>query len=93
LDQALYVFLVARLQAHALVHAESGVLPAPNVLDHLLGDLAFAQELDGDYRARHRPAQLAQEPPVETEVDPQPLGDREHELAVGHLVGTDVLGS
>jgi hypothetical protein len=28
---------------------------------------------------------------VETEVDPQPLGDREHELAVGHL-GTDVLG-
>jgi hypothetical protein len=31
------------------------------------------------------------EPAVETEVDPQPLGEREHELAVGHL-GTDVFG-
>jgi hypothetical protein len=47
--------------------------------------------VDADHGARRRPAQVAQQPALEPEVDPRPLGNREHELAMGHL-GADVLG-
>jgi hypothetical protein len=47
--------------------------------------------IDGDHRARRGPAQLAQEPALEPEGEAQPLGNREHKLAVRHL-GADVFG-
>jgi hypothetical protein len=34
--QALHPFLVAGVKAHVLVHAEPGVLPTPDILDHFL---------------------------------------------------------
>lgn len=158
LDQAPYPFPIARLQPHALVHAEPGVFPRPNVGHHLLRDLALGQQqredfllpqlekrfggqlgqrhkrpfgqkcafadqrvnvrvpmdelpegLDGtdhtghgvgpaadrpvnrDDRAGRHPAQLAQQPAIEPEVNPQPLGDREHEPPMRYF-GADVLG-
>ena len=47
--------------------------------------------IDRDHRTRRRTAQIAEEPALETEVDPQPLRDREHKLPVRHL-GADMLG-
>jgi hypothetical protein len=49
LDEALHPWLVPGCQAHALVHAEPGVFPAPDVLDHFLG---FEKALDGFLRMK-----------------------------------------
>jgi hypothetical protein len=48
LDQALDPFLVPGFQPDTLVEAESGVFPAPDVLDDFVGDLAFPQQQRAD---------------------------------------------
>jgi hypothetical protein len=48
LDQSLNPFPVAGFQPDALVHAEPGVLPTPDVLDDRLGDLPLRQQQPED---------------------------------------------
>ena len=47
--------------------------------------------VNGDHRAGGRPAQLTQQPTLEPEVDPQPLGDGQYKLPVRNL-GAYVFG-
>jgi hypothetical protein len=44
MDEALPPFPVTGFQPDALIDAEAGVFPAPDVLDHFLGNLAFTQQ-------------------------------------------------
>jgi hypothetical protein len=45
---------------------------------------AARRPVNGRHGEGRRAAQLAQEPPLEPEVDPQPLRDREHKLLGRH---------
>jgi hypothetical protein len=65
-----------------LGHVRMPVDQLPKRLDgahhagHGVGPTA-GRPIDGEHRARRRTAQVAQEPPLEPEVDAQPLGNRD----------------
>jgi len=78
------------MPSHLAVNALTERLDGADHPWHGVGPAAGGA-IDRDHRARRRTAQLAQEPAVETEIDAQPLGNREHELPMRHL-GANVLG-